>query len=366
MTRQQGSILAILSLAVVVVFCVLATIIVRDLSAEISLLLAMARATLTPAPTPTPTLVPTFTPTPTLTLLTTGPSTSTADEAIALVQNFRYDPAQQETVNSLIATLRVASQQMGNTVQVEGWHAADQGGNLWIVTFSFWENEKPISYEFWADTTANKVEGYNELGKTLLALLRQDLRPPSGTPMPASVTASVGDTVRDDFTHWDYMVTEQPRRVQAIAGLGQEVTSTVGYLIIPLRLTNISDETQEIGSDYYSRFSVRDEDGLLATHLSWEGYGQPTRLYCEAEDLPHFAQNPRQIAPGEKVDTALAFEMLPTAKGQLTLDIIVYEGNSPHTFSINLGLETTPVSNIEGGEIGPDSPLHEAMTMQRA
>lgn len=340
MTRQQWSILVVLSLAVVVVFCVLSTIIMRDLSAEISLLLAIARATLTPAPTPTPTptLFPTFTPTP----LTTGPSTSTADEAIALVRDFRYDPAQQETVDSLVSTLLVAGQQMGNTVQVEGWHAADQGGNLWIVTFSFWENEKPSSYEFWADTTASTVKGYNDLGKTLLTLLRQDLRPPSGTPTPASVTASVGDTVRDDFTHWDYVVTEQPRLVQAIAGLGQEVTSGAGYLIIPLQLTNISNETQEIGSGYYSRFSVRDKDGRLATHLSWEGYGQPTRLYCEAGDLPHFAQNPHQMAPGERVDTALAFELLPTAQGQLILDIVVYEGNSSHTFSINLGLKATP------------------------
>jgi hypothetical protein len=339
-TRQQWIILATLFLAVFIVFCALATTVGRDLSADISLLLAMARATLTPAPTPT--FLPTFTPTLTPTPLKIGPSTSTADEVIALVRNYRYDPAQQETVDSLISTLLVASQQMGNTVQVEGWHAADQGGNLWIVTFSFWENEKPSSYEFWANTTANKVEGYNELGKTLLTLLRQDIRPPSGTPTPVSVTASVGDTVRDDFTHWGYVVTEQPRRVQAIAGLGREVTSTVGYLIIPLQLTNISDETQEIGSDYYSRFSVRDEDGHLATHLSWEGYGQPTRLYCEAEDLAHFAQNAQQIAPGERIDTALAFELLATAKGQLTLDIVVYEGNSLHTFSINLGLKATP------------------------
>jgi hypothetical protein len=341
-TRQQWSILAILSLAVVVVFCVLSTIIVRDLSTEISLLLAIARATLTPVPTSTPTPTPpppTFTPTP----LTIGPSTSTADEAIALVRNLRYDPAQQETVGSLISTLMVASQQMGNTVKVEGWHAADQGGNLWIVTFSFWENEKPSSYEFWADTTTSTVKGYNESGKTLLTLLRQDLRPPSGTPTPASVTASVGDTIRDDFTHWDYVVTGQPRLVQTIAGLGQEMTSSIGYLIIPLRITNISDETQEIENDYYSRFSVRDEDGRLATHLSWEGYGQPTRLYCEAENLPQFAQNPQPVAPGEELDTALAFELLPTAKGQLILDIVVYQGNSPHTFSINLSLEATPV-----------------------
>jgi hypothetical protein len=232
---------------------------------------------------------------------------------------------------------------MGNTVQVEGWHAADQGGNLWIVTFSYWENEKPSSYEFWADTTTNSVKGYNESGKTLLTFLSQDLRPPSGTPMPVPVIASVGDTVRDHFTHWGYVVTEQPKQVQAIAGLGQEITSTVGYLIIPLQLTNISDETQEIDSGYYLRFSVRDEDGHLATHLSWEGYGQPTRLYCEAEDLPHFAQNPQRLAPGEGVDTALAFELLPTAKGQLILDIVVYEGNSPHTFSINLGLKAKPV-----------------------
>jgi len=322
-------------------FCGLSTILVRDLSAEISLLLAIARATLTPAPTPTPTptLLPTFTPTP----LTTGPSTSTADEAIKLVRRFQYDPAQQETVHSLISTLLVAGQQMGNTVQVEGWHAADQGGNLWIVTFSFWENKKPSSYEFWADTTANKVEGYNELGKTLLTLLRQDLRPPSGTPTPASITASVGDTVRDDFTHWDYVVAEQPGLVQAITGLGQEVTSDAGYLIIPLQLTNVSNEPREIGSGYYSRFSVRDKDDRLATHLSWEGYGQPTRLHCEAENLTHFAQNPHQMAPGERVDTALAFELLPTARGQLILDIVVYEGNSAHTFSINLGLEATPV-----------------------
>jgi len=338
-TRQQWLILAILFLAVFIVFCVLATIIGRDLSADISLLLAMARATLTPAPTPTPTLTPTLTPTP----LTTGPSTSTADEAIALVRDFRYDPTQYETVESLISTILVASQQMGNTVQVEGWHAADQGGDLWIVTFSYWENEEPSSYEFWADTTISTVKGYNESGKTLLTFLRQDLRPPSGTPAPASVTASVGDTVRDYFTHWGYVVTEQPRLVQAIAGLGQEVTSTIGYLIIPLRLTNISDETQEIESDYYYRFSVHDEDDHLATHLSWEGYVQPTRLYCEAESLPHFAQNPQQVAPGERVDTALAFELLPTAQGQLTLDIVVYEGNLPHTFSINLGLEATPV-----------------------
>jgi hypothetical protein len=338
-TRQQWAILAILFLAVFIVFCALATMVGRDLSADISLLLAIARATLTPASTPTPPPLPTFTPTP----LTIGPSTSTADEAITLVQDFRYDPTEQESVNSLISTLLVASQQMGNTVQVEGWHAADQGGDLWIVTFSYWENERPSSYEFWADTTTSTVKGYNDLGETLLTFLRQDLRPPSVTPTPGFVAALVGDTVRDDFTHWDYMVTEQPRLVQTIAGLGQEVTSDAGYLIIPLRLTNISDETQEIESGYYARFSVRDKDGRLATHLSWEGYGQPTRLYCEAEDLPYFAQNPQQMAPDEKVDTALAFELLPTAKGQLTLDIVVYEGNSPHTFSINLGLKATSV-----------------------
>lgn len=312
----------------------------RDLSADISLLLAMARATLTPAPTPTP--FPTFTPTPIPLPPKAGPSTSTADEAIALVRSFRYDPAQQETVDSLISTLLVASQQMGNTVKDESWHAADQGGNLWIVTFSYWENDKPISYEFWADTTASTVKGYNESGKTLLTFLRQDLRPPSGTPAPISATASVGGTVRDDFTHWEYVITEQPRVIQAIAGLGQEISSTVGYLIIPLQLTNTSDETQEVGSDYYYRFSVRDEDGRLATHLSWEGYVQPTRLYCEAENLPHFATSLRQMAPGEKIDTALAFELLPTAKGQLALDIGVYEGNSSHTFSINLGSTITP------------------------
>ncbi len=339
MTRQQWVILAILFLAVFIVFCALATIIGRDLSADISLLLAMVRATLTPASTPTPTLTPTLTPTP----LTAGPSTSTADEAITLVRDFQYDPDQQETVESLISAILVASQQMGNTVQVEGWHAADQGGNLWIVTFSYWENEKPNSYEFWADTTAGIVKGYNELGETLLTFLRQDLRPPSGTPTPAPVTALVGDVVRDDFTHWEYMVTDQPGLVQAIAGLGQEVTSDVGYLIIPLRLINISDETQEIGSGYYLRFSVRDQDGRLATHLSWEGYVQPTRLYCEAENLPHFAQNSRRVAPGERVDTALAFELLPTAQGPLSLDIVVDEDNAPHAFSINLGLEATPV-----------------------
>ena len=338
MTRQQWVILAILFLAVFIVFCALATIVGRDLSADISLLLAIARATLTPASTP-PTLTPTLTPTP----LTAGPSTSTADEAIVLVQDFQYDPDQQETVKSLISAILVASQQMGNTVQVEGWHAADQGGNLWIVTFSYWENRRPISYEFWADTTTSIVKGYNELGETLLTFLRQDLRPPSGTPALASVAASVGDTVRDHFTHWSYVVTKQPRLVQTITGLGQEVTSTVGYLIIPLQLTNISDETQEIGSDYYDRFSVRDEDGRLATHLSWEGYGQPTRLYCEAENLPHFAQNPQRLAPSEKVDTALVFELLPTAQGQLTLDIVVDEDNAPQAFSINLGLEATPV-----------------------
>lgn len=340
MTRQQWSILAILSLAVIVVFCLLATIVVKDLSSDISLLLVMARATLTPAPKPTP--PPTFTPMPTSTPLKAGPSTSTADEAIALVRNFQYDFTQQETVDSFISTLVVASQQMGNKVKIEGWHAADQGGNLWIVAFSYWENDKPISYEFWADTTANMVKGRNELGETLLTFLSQDLRPPSGTPTPAAVTASVGDTVRDDFTHWEYVVTEEPELVQAIAGLGQEITSTVGYLIIPLQLTNIADETQEIGSDYYSRFFVRDEEGRLATYRSWEGYVQPTRLYCEAEELPHFAKNPQQVAPGEKVDTALALELLATAKGQLTLDIVVYENNTSCTFSINLELEATP------------------------
>ncbi len=339
MTRSQWVILATLFLAVFIVFCVLATLVGRDLSAEISLLLAMARATLTPVPTLTPTLFPTFTPA----LLRVGPSTSTADEAIALVRDFRYNPGQRETVGSLISTLLVAGQQMGHTVQVKGWHAADQGGNLWLVTFSFWENGKPNSYEFWADTTAGTVEGYNELGKTLLTFLRQDLGLPSGTPAPTSLTVSVGDTVRDDFTHWEYVVTEQPGLVRAIAGLGQEVTSGTGYLIIPLRLTNIADTGQELGSGYYSRFSVRDESGRLATHLSWEGYGQPTRLYCEGEGLPHFAPNPRLVAPGERIDTALAFELLPTAQGPLTLDIVVYEGNTRHIFSINLGLEAKRV-----------------------
>ncbi len=327
--------MAILILAVVIVFCSLATMIVDDLSAALSAYLAISNATRTPQPTPTWTPVPTFTPT----LARGRPSVSTADEAIQVVQNFSY--ASGTTVSESISKLLEASQQLGHTVEIEGWRAEDQGDDVWIVTLAYMEDNSPVVYEFWADTVSGTVKGHNERAKTLLSWMRQAAGiVPQATPTP--VLVSLQTPLRDDVSHWQYLVPEGPRLLPAISAPVKELRAEVAFLVFPLQLVNIADGPQQVDSAYYTRFSLLDRDGQPAARLDWENFGQPTRLWCEANDLPHFALGIKSIAPGETINTALAFNLLPEAKAPFSLRITIQKGDTLHIFSIALGGSSPP------------------------
>ncbi len=334
MTKRQWGVIIALGFAVIVIFCSLGMLIVSDVYKEFELLFALLRAELTPVPT----VIYIPSPPPTDTPPASRPSISSAEEAIALVQNYRYDQAQGQTIASLISTLLAASERMGNELLVKGWWGEDQGNDQWIVTFSFWENSSPTVYKFWADIVAGTVEGYNERANALLTFLHQGPSPPGGAPGPTPIVVPIEGVVRDPASHWEYSVTARPQWAELIIGPDEELGSDDGFLIIPLRLANVGPEPQMVDSDYYPRFSLHDEEGRLAAHLGSDGFIRPTRLYCEAQGLPHFVMRRRSVASGESVDTALVFALLPTATGSLTLDVTTYRGNAPYTFSFELGL----------------------------
>jgi hypothetical protein len=333
MTTKQWSVILALGSMVILIFCGLALLVVSDVYTMFEPLLALVRAELTPVPTVVyvPPAPPTATP-PAARL-----STTTADQAIALVQDYKYDPRQEQTIATLIATLLAASEQMGNDLSIKGWWAEDQGNDQWIVTFSFLENSSPTTYKFWADVVAGSVEGYNERANTLLTFLRQEVGALEGVTQPTPVVVPVGGAVRDSFTQWEYSVTAEPQWRPSIVGPDRELWNDAGFLLIPLRLTNVGLEPQTVDGNYYARFSLHDPEGRLAAYLGGEGFTQPTRLYCEAQGLPHFVTAARPIAPGESLDTALALALLPGVVGPLTLDVTTYQGEMLTTFSFQLG-----------------------------
>ncbi len=333
MTRKQWSVILALGLTVILVFCALGLLVVSDVYTMFEPLLALVRAELTPVPTVVyvPPAPPTDTPP------AWRPSTTTAHQAIALVQNYKYDPRQEQTIAALIATLLAASEQMGNELSVKGWWAEDQGNDQWIVTFNFLENSRPTAYKFWADAVAGSVEGYNEQANTLLTFLRQEASALEDAPQPTPVVVPVGGTVRDSFTQWEYSVTAEPQWKPSIVGPDKELWNDGGFLIIPLRLMNAGSKPQTVDSHYYARFSLHDQEGRLAAYLGVEGFAQPTRLYCEAQGIPHFVVAARPLAPGENLDTVLVLALLPGVFGPLSLDVTTYQGEIPTTFSFQLG-----------------------------
>ncbi len=333
MTAKQWGIILGLGLMVILIFCGLGLLIVSDIYTMFEPLLALVQAELTPVPTVVylPPAPPTDTP-PAL-----RPSTTTADQAIALVQNYKYDPRQEQTIATLVATLLAASEQMGNELSIKGWWAEDQGNDQWIVIFSFLENSKPTAYKFWVDMVAGSVAGYNERANTLLTFLGQEANALEGAPRPTPVVVPVGGAVRDSFTRWEYSVTAEPQWEPSIVGPDKELWSDEGFLIIPLRLTNVGPDPQTVDLNYYSRFSLHDREGRLAAYLGAEGFAQPTRLYCEAQGVPHFIMAARPIAPGESLNTVLVLALLPGLVDPLTLDVTTYQGEIPITFSFQLG-----------------------------
>lgn len=335
MRRTQWIMVVVLTLAVIIVFCALATMIMDDLSEALSAYLAISNATRTPQPTATWTSIPTFTPT----LARGRPSVSTAEEAIQLVRDFNYNSGQ--TVSDFISTLLAASQQMGHTVDLEGWQAEDQGDDVWIVTMAYMEDNSPVVYEFWADTVSGAVKGHNHRAKDLLDWLRQAAGiTPEATP--TEVVVPLQTPLRDDLSHWEYVVPTEPSLRPTISAPTKELEADVAFLVFPLQLVNIADGPQQVDSTYYTRFSLLDRDGRPAARLDWEGFGQPTRLWCEANDLPHFALGIESVAPGETTNTALAFNLLPEARAPFTLRITVQEGDVLHIFSIVLGGSIPP------------------------
>ena len=205
------------------------------------------------------------------------------------------------------------------------------------MTFSFLENSSPTAYKFWADVVAGSVTGYNERANTLLTFLRQEASALEDAPQPTPVVVPVGGAVRDSFTQWEYSVPAEPQWRPSIVGPDKELWNDEGFLIIPLRLKNVSPKPQTVDSNYYSRFSLHDQEGRLAAYLRAEGFAQPTRLYCEAQGFPHFVMATHTIAPGESLNTVLVLALLPNIVGPLTLDVTTYRGEIPTTFSFQLG-----------------------------
>ncbi|MGQ9628336.1 MAG: hypothetical protein ACUVV0_15715 [Anaerolineae bacterium] len=334
MTRRQWATILVLVFSVSAVFCILGMLITRDIYQDFQVLLALLRAEMTPVPTVVyvPPPPPTDTPPP------IHPSTSTAGEAIALVQGFKYNPNQSKTVSTLISTLLQASEQMGNDLRIDGWWAEDQGNDQWIVTFGFWENSRPTAYRFWVDTVAGTVESYNERANTLLTFLRQEARTLANPSEPTSLLIPMDGIVQDPVTQWEYSLPSPPRWVKSILGPDEEIfNGEAGFLIIPLRLKNLSPEPQPLDLNYYSRFSLHDSEGRVAAHLGANGFARPTRLWCEAQGLPHFVMASRALTSGEVLETALAFALLPSSHGPLTLDVTVNLEGTLHSFSFELG-----------------------------
>jgi len=333
MSRSQRMTLVILVLAIILVCGGLSYFVGQDvLTYQIAPLASNIQAARMTPPPPTVVLVwPTITPT-----LAISQSVSSADQAIAFVQNFRYTPDQEKTLLSLISTVQAASEKLGHTIKVEGWWAEDRTQNRWVVAYSYWENSTPKTYKFAVNLDSHEIRGDNDDGTTALTFLQQEAHADRAEPTPTAVAIFTGWATRDYFTKWEYSVPNAPEALKTVGSASQAIRSENGFQAIPLTLRNIDTVDQTIGSEYYIRFALKDSAGKTAGVVSQDGLFRPTRLYARSQGRPEFTAQPVTVSPGKTLNTALVFRLLPNTTPPYTLEITVYDKNQPHHYEIKL------------------------------
>ena len=332
MTRSQKAYLWVLGFMVIAIFGGLLYFVGQDLlTYQVDPLITAIRARATP---PQPTIIwvyPTDTPVPAST------TTTTPEQAIAFVQNFKYAPSQERTLGGLIATLEAAGEQMGNRIAIEGWAAEAQSPQHWAVAYTYLENKADKTYRFAVDLGAQGVQGENPEGITLLSFFRQQAQAGVLEPTPTTVAIAVGWGMRDYFTSWEYSVPEAPRRLKTVSGSGKQPAGESGFLAVPLRLMNIGGRDEMLGAEYYRRFALLDANGRPAAASNEAGLLRPTRLYCRGLGLPEFTDRPVTVAKEAALSTALVFSLASDAASPYVLEISVYDGSIPHRYHITLG-----------------------------
>ena len=336
MTKSQRVVISLLVVAVIGVCSGLTFFVGRDLlTDELVPLASSIRAT--PSVPIKPTVIwvwPTITPTPVL-------IETTAAQAIAFIQTFKYDQSQQKNLLDLINTLQSASQKLGNELSIDGWDATRQDHNRWVVTYNYREGATSKAYQFLVDLDTQYIKAQNEGGDTILRYLQQDAEADNVNPTATPVTLFVGWATRDYFTNWDYHVPTLPQRVNALRHLTQTIQSEAGFLVIPLTLHNIGQATKTLRSDYYTRFTLRDSSGREAGLSDLDHLRLPTRLYCRSLGLPEWTEKNVSVPVDANISTALVFELQPGAQPPYTLEITVHELNTPHRYQIKLELSST-------------------------
>ena len=325
MSRSQRIIIAVLVIAILLVCCVLAYVVSSDLSGAEP---ALDEGTIT-APPPLPTAIP-FTPT------VTGPQPSTAADAISFVQNYRYDPAQGKSLEELIGTLQIASRRFGSDIGAQGWTAEREQDDRWIVTYGYRATGGVETYAFLVDLRTDYITARDEEGDTVLSFLEQDAQVKDLAVTATPVTIYVGWAVRDHFTKWEYHVPGPPQVLAILSGVQQALPDDNGFLIVPLVLHNIEKTTKTLRASYYTRFALRDITGKAAALADREDFRLPTQAYCRAQRLPEWTVKNVEVAPDATVTSALVFRLLPDTRPPYTLEITVYELDSPHRYDIEL------------------------------
>ena len=325
MSRSQRIIIAVLVIAILLVCCVLAYIVSSDLSGAEP---ARDEATI-PAPPPLPTVIP-FTPT------VTGPEPSTAADAISFVQNYRYDPTQGKSLEELIGTLQIASRSFGTDIGAQGWTAEREQDDRWIVTYGYRATGGLESYAFLVDLRTDYITARDEEGDTVLTFLEQDAQVKDIAVTATPVSIFVGWAVRDHFTKWEYHVPGLPQRLATLPNAEAATVGSDGLLMIPLVLHNIEKTTKTLRASYYTRFALRDSTGKAAALVDREDFRLPTQAYCRAQRLPEWTVKNVEVAPDATVTSALVFRLLPDTRPPYTLEITVYELDSPHRYDIQL------------------------------
>ena len=332
MTRTQKIILTILVCATIGVCSGLTYFVGHDiLTSEFTSLASSLQDThITPIQ---PTSIPVW---PTAAPTAEGANTTTASEAITFAQDFRYDPGQGKKLLDLLNILQAANQKLGNDIAIEGWQAEKQEDDRWLVVYSYREDTIPKTYEFLVDLDIEYIKASNEGGDTVLTFLQQDAQANEIRPTATPVTIFIGWAARDYFTNWEYHVPTDTQRLETIGHSGEKLSNENGFLVVPLVLHNIGKATKTLRSDYYARFVLKDSTGKAAGLTDRDHLKIPTRLFCHSQKLPEWTEKNIRVSQDDTITTALVFQLLPDTEPPYTLEITVYELNTPHRYNIEL------------------------------
>ena len=323
MSRSQRIIVAVLVIAVLAVCCALGSVVGRDVAAP------EPAWGVDDTPSPPPSAVPTA-------MTTTEPSPSNAADAIAFVQNFRYDAAQSKNLEELIGTLQIASRKFGKDIGAQGWSAKREQGDRWLVTYGYRATGGLETYDFLVDLRTDYIAARDEEGDAVLSFLQQDAQVKDLSATATPVMIYVGWAVRDHFTRWEYHVPGLPQWRPTLGSGPDALACDDGFLVIPLVLHNLDKATKTLRAVYYTRFALRDSADNPAAIIDRDGFRLPTQVYCRAQRLPEWTTTSLNVAPDATVTSALAFRLLPDTRPPYTLEVTVFEPDSPHRYDIRL------------------------------